>query len=447
MTLETQRLILREWNENDVEDIFEGLNNIEVSKWLASVPYPYTKEDAEKWIKFCIENAKKGIDRTSYDFAVELKVEKKVIGGIGLDKINKFQGTAGGGIWINTNYHGQGYGAEAFGKRIDFAFNELKLRRLENGFLEENPSSFKMQEKFGYKIEGMRRKAFRCMADGEIKDEYITGLLKDEWIERGSDMQQIGTLNYYVRGLLKFTVLQYMLDTICENPKLAKIFVDEVENPNCCIVSFNHLLFFGGNPTKDCLRFLSNNILTRDKQHIQKVFYMLYPDEVWENSLKGLFSDNRIKYERSLYRHNPKYTDRLPSCDNIVEITAKLMTSTTDNLEMIANEVISTGTYDSIEDYLMRGIGYAPIIENKVCGFCTSEYQSKNAIAIGIEVREEYQRQGYAKAMTRAFLYKASNSYLTVYWECWKNNLASANTALSCGFEKIADYPILFIKL
>jgi len=181
MTLETSRLILREWNENDVEDLIEGLNNIEVSKWLAFVPYPYTKSDAEKWINFCVENTRKGKDRTSYDFAVVLKSEKKVIGGISIDKINKFHGTAGGGIWINSKYHGQGYGTEAFGKRIDFAFNELKLRRLENGFLYGNISSLKMQEKFGYKIEGMRRKAFRCMADGEIKDEYITGLLRDEW--------------------------------------------------------------------------------------------------------------------------------------------------------------------------------------------------------------------------------------------------------------------------
>jgi RimJ/RimL family protein N-acetyltransferase len=31
MTLETRRLILREWYESDVEDLVEGLNNIEVS--------------------------------------------------------------------------------------------------------------------------------------------------------------------------------------------------------------------------------------------------------------------------------------------------------------------------------------------------------------------------------------------------------------------------------
>ena len=40
MILETKRLILREWNLDDVDDLVEGLNNIEVSKWLGFVPYP-----------------------------------------------------------------------------------------------------------------------------------------------------------------------------------------------------------------------------------------------------------------------------------------------------------------------------------------------------------------------------------------------------------------------
>lgn len=187
MELETEKLILREWNEKDIDSLVEGLNNIEVSKWLAFVPYPYTRENARKWIEFCIENIKKGENRNSYDFAIELKSEKKVIGGVSLDKINKFQGTAGGGIWINKKYQGHGYGTEAFGKRIAFAFDILKLRRIENGFFENNQTSLKMQNKFGYKIEGKRRAAFICMADGKIKDEIITGLLKEEWIKNYSN--------------------------------------------------------------------------------------------------------------------------------------------------------------------------------------------------------------------------------------------------------------------
>jgi len=157
------------------------LNSIDVSRWLAFVPFPYTIQHAEWWIDYCIEEANKGDNREAYEFAVELKSEKKVIGGVSLNKIDRFHGTAGGGIWINAKYHGCGYGTEAFGKRIEFAFNTLGLRRLENGFFEGNHASYRMQEKYGYKIEGVRRKGYRCMATGEIVDEYMTGLLKEEW--------------------------------------------------------------------------------------------------------------------------------------------------------------------------------------------------------------------------------------------------------------------------
>ena len=37
MTLETERLVLREWNEYDIGDLIEGLNKIEVTKWLVFV--------------------------------------------------------------------------------------------------------------------------------------------------------------------------------------------------------------------------------------------------------------------------------------------------------------------------------------------------------------------------------------------------------------------------
>jgi hypothetical protein len=38
-----------------------------------------------------------------------------------------------------------------------------------------------LQQQFGYRLEGEKRQAYRCLADGEVKDECITGLLRDEW--------------------------------------------------------------------------------------------------------------------------------------------------------------------------------------------------------------------------------------------------------------------------
>ena len=48
-------------------------------------------------------------------------------------------------------------------------------------FFEGNSASQAMQERFGYRLEGKRRQAYRCMADRELKDECLTGLLREEW--------------------------------------------------------------------------------------------------------------------------------------------------------------------------------------------------------------------------------------------------------------------------
>lgn len=174
--IETERLILRQYRLTDVNDVTEGLNNINVSKWLAGAPYPYTTKDAEYFIN-------KSINEKLYNFAIVLKNENKVIGGTQLTNIDLYNGTAGGGIWISEKYWGKGYGTEAFGARIKYAFEVLGLRRLENGYFKENEKSHKMQLRFGYKDEGIRRQKYVSRASGKIEDEYITGLLKDEWIK------------------------------------------------------------------------------------------------------------------------------------------------------------------------------------------------------------------------------------------------------------------------
>lgn len=174
--IETERLILRQYKLEDVNDVVEGLNNLNVTKWLQGAPYPYTIKDAEYFIN-------KSINEKLYNFAIVLKSENKVIGGTQLTNIDLHNGTAGGGIWISEKYWGHGYGPEAFGARIKYAFEVLGLRRLENGYFKENEKSHKMQLRFGYKDEGIRRQKFVSRGSGKVEDEYITGLLKDEWIK------------------------------------------------------------------------------------------------------------------------------------------------------------------------------------------------------------------------------------------------------------------------
>lgn len=55
MILETERLILRIVKIKDKADLLEGLNNINVSKYLSKIPFPYTEEDALVFIKKIIK--------------------------------------------------------------------------------------------------------------------------------------------------------------------------------------------------------------------------------------------------------------------------------------------------------------------------------------------------------------------------------------------------------
>ena len=181
LRLTTARLVLRDWTPADIHDLIEGLNDLSVSRWLAFVPHPYTRADAERWLIYCAQLSEKGADREQYEFAIELSSAQKVIGGVSLTRVSRLHGTAGGGIWIHARYQGHGYGSEAFAEKIRFAFVDLGLRRLENGFFKGNDASFAMQRRFGYQLEGERRQAYRCMADGTLKNECITGLLKAEW--------------------------------------------------------------------------------------------------------------------------------------------------------------------------------------------------------------------------------------------------------------------------
>lgn len=89
MKIESSRLILRSYEEGDVADLVEGLNNIEVAKWLASVPFPYTENHA----KYFIESVKNQDEKVIISLAIVLKENNKVIGGTEIRNINKKDGT------------------------------------------------------------------------------------------------------------------------------------------------------------------------------------------------------------------------------------------------------------------------------------------------------------------------------------------------------------------
>jgi ribosomal-protein-alanine N-acetyltransferase len=182
MKLETPRLILRYATIRDSKNIAEQINNLNVSRYLLVVPFPYKKKDAEDYIKHC-EEKRKQKPQTGYSFSIELKSEKKIIGGISLEDIDYYQGTADIGYWLGENYWRKGYGTESCKAILDFGFYNLKLRKIRIPAFAKNAASNTLAKKLGGVLEGTLRQHCRAKSTGKLHDENIYGIMKKEWEE------------------------------------------------------------------------------------------------------------------------------------------------------------------------------------------------------------------------------------------------------------------------
>jgi RimJ/RimL family protein N-acetyltransferase len=189
MELKTKRLILRPLKKSDWKDLVEGAGDFKVAKMTEKIPHPYNKKDALWFINHSIKNWKKK-NKTDYIFSLELKSEKKMIGIIHLSNVDLFHKIATTGSWVNATYWKHGYITEAKIAVNEFAFNKLKLRKLNTTVFTKNLASNKTQKRTGYIKEGLKKKNSKSVATGEIRDVILYGLFKEDWKKNLSKLKK-----------------------------------------------------------------------------------------------------------------------------------------------------------------------------------------------------------------------------------------------------------------
>ena len=170
--IETERLRLRPFNLQDVEDVFSYATDVQWARYLP-VPQPYTRKNAEEFVarQVLLEREKHP------SWAIEHN--EVVIGGI--DLTLDFENHVGElGYSVGRKYWGRGFATEATRAVIDTAFHAYKdLNRVRAMADSRNVGSLKVMEKIGMTREGVLRqnRLFR----GECIDEVWYGLMRREW--------------------------------------------------------------------------------------------------------------------------------------------------------------------------------------------------------------------------------------------------------------------------
>lgn len=173
--IETDRLIVREFKDTDYIDLHEYLSDPSVH--IFEPGNPINLNEAKE---LCTQRSK-----GNEFYAVVLKKNRKMIGHVYLSQLKpKEKMTWELGYIFNPKYHKKGFASEASRALVEYAFKNLKAHRIMARCNPENPASWKLLERIGFRREGHFKKFdfFRKDENGHPvwHDAYEYALIEDD---------------------------------------------------------------------------------------------------------------------------------------------------------------------------------------------------------------------------------------------------------------------------
>lgn len=158
MQLGTDRLVLRRFTEHDAESVFNNwASDDEVTKYL-TWPTHRSIDVSRGYMDYCVKGY---ADPSFYQWGIELKDTKELIGNISVVNVIDEIDSVELGWVIGRKYWGNGYTAEAAMKIIEFLFDQVGANCICAGHDVNNPNSGCVMKKAGMKFEGILRQSGR----------------------------------------------------------------------------------------------------------------------------------------------------------------------------------------------------------------------------------------------------------------------------------------------
>ncbi|MDF2841172.1 MAG: family acetyltransferase [Clostridia bacterium] len=176
--LETDRLLIREWQESDYLDLYEYASS-ELVGPNAGWPPHRSFEESKAIIRMFIENKE--------TYALVIKSENKVIGGVGMhnrtpEENLKDLNQREIGYVLNPKYWGNGYIPEAVKHLIKYGFEEMDLDLIWCGHYDFNHNSKRVIEKCGFKYRFNRNITVELL-NNKVVNELFYNISKNDYFQ------------------------------------------------------------------------------------------------------------------------------------------------------------------------------------------------------------------------------------------------------------------------
>jgi RimJ/RimL family protein N-acetyltransferase len=151
------------------ESLFEAVEESgdKLTNWVPWCNAGYSAEDSRRWLQARERNRFEGRD---FDFAITDATTGELIGGCGIQRIERENRVGDLYYWVKTSRRREGAASEAAQAVASFGFNNLQLIRLEAIVSEDNFVGQRVAEKIGASRE-MRLRS-RLILNGKIHHAY-----------------------------------------------------------------------------------------------------------------------------------------------------------------------------------------------------------------------------------------------------------------------------------
>ncbi|MGW3208049.1 GNAT family N-acetyltransferase [Streptomyces sp. NPDC001135] len=201
VSISTERLVLRPFEESDIEAFADMMNDELVTAWT-SVPQPYTEADARHWIT-TVAPAERAHGR-GIVFAVDEFLTQRLVGTVHLRDTDWRVRSTEIAYVIAPWARGEGYASEAALATAQWLFRDQGFERLELRTTADNTASQQVAQKIGCISEGVLRNAWIARSrsgDGtwaDVRTDVIVwSLLPEDLAGAGEQLADTGGFTSY----------------------------------------------------------------------------------------------------------------------------------------------------------------------------------------------------------------------------------------------------------
>lgn len=230
-----------------------------------------------------------------------------------------------------------------------------------------------------------------------------------------------------------------MIQTYLEG-HMGEAWVDDLENPTAAEITVSIFTFYAGDHTSPAAEEMLNNI--------QEDVLIITESEGWKQKLETVHIAAFEKYSRYRFEHSAEYFDRTHLENLVAQLPEPYVVKKIDQsvIELPSLHQLSqdfTGNFESKEDFLIRGIGYVVMREDKVVSGASSFSIFDDGIEIEVATYPDYRRKGLAAVASAALILGCLDNQKYPSWDA--DNWSSVKLAESLGYKMKEAYDTYYV--